>query len=118
SEKAGIEAAPDVKIKDAFCIMTPTQQTDKDATPRLDEFWKAIGMKTVRMSPAEHDSILARSSHLPHMLAFLIATQQTQRSFQLSGPGLKDMTRLASSDVALWTDIFALNGKELSKFMR
>ena len=118
SEKNGIESAPDVKFKDAFCIMTPTQVTDKDATPRLDEFWKALGMKTVRMSPAEHDTVLARSSHLPHVLSYLLSTMQTQRSFQYSGPGLKDMTRLSGSEVALWTDIFALNGKELSKLMR
>jgi prephenate dehydrogenase len=118
SEKTGIEAAGEVQLAGAHCILTPTPATDNDAYQRVDEFWKTLGMKTLRLAPAEHDVVLARSSHLPHLLAYALVMAQTDRSLNLSGTGLRDMTRLAGSDVALWTDILAQNAGELSRFVK
>jgi len=113
SEKSGIEAAGEVQLTGAPCALTSTANTDGESYHRVDEFWKALGMKTLRLSPEEHDAVLARSSHLPHLLAFALLGVQTERSMQLSGPGLRDMVRLAGSDVRMWTDIFAQNATEV-----
>lgn len=118
SEKAGIEASREVQLSGATCVLTPTSATDNDAYQKVDEFWKSLGMKTMRLSPKEHDAVLARSSHLPHLLSYALINAQTDRSLNLSGPGLRDMTRLSGSEIALWTDIFAQNATELHKVVK
>jgi prephenate dehydrogenase len=115
SEKAGIEAAGEIRLANATCILTPTQATDNEAYHRVEEFWQTLEMKTMRLSPEEHDAVLARSSHLPHLLSFALVQAQNERSMNLCGYGLRDMTRLAGSDVDKWTDIFMQNAEELGK---
>jgi prephenate dehydrogenase len=118
SEKRGIEAAEQITFAGAPCVLTPTQQTNIDAYRKTDEFWKALGMKTVRLSPEEHDTVLARSSHLPHMLAAVLVGLQSDRSLEISGPGLRDMTRLAGGDPALWTDIIEQNAGDVARALK
>lgn len=118
SEKNGIEAAGEVNLQGAPCVLTPTPTTDHEAYRRVDDFWKALGMKTMRLSAEEHDAVLARSSHLPHILSYALVNLQTERSLTLSGSGLRDMSRLSGSDVALWTDIVTQNAHEISKLLK
>jgi len=118
SEKKGIDSAEMVHLLGAPCVVTPTQQTDNEAYRKVDEFWKSIGLKTVRMSPDDHDATLARSSHLPHVLAAALVCIQTDRSMAVSGPGLRDMTRLAGSDPAMWSDIAEQNALEVSRALK
>jgi prephenate dehydrogenase len=115
SERSGIDAAPLVRLAGALCILTPTSSTNGEAYRQVDEFWKSLGMRTMRLPPGEHDAVLARSSHFPHLLAFALLQAQTDRSLSLSGPGLRDMTRLAGSDVSNWVGIFTQNAGELAK---
>ena len=115
SEKTGIEAAPEVRLTKATCILTPTPATDNEAYHRVEEFWQTLEMKTMRLSPEEHDAVLARSSHLPHLLSFALTQAQSDRSMSVCGPGLRDMTRLAGSDVGMWTDILMQNAEEMGK---
>jgi len=118
SEKKGIEAADLVHVAGAPCVITPTQHTDNESYRKVEEFWKSIGLKTVRMSPEDHDATLARSSHLPHILSAALVAIQSDRSMEISGPGLRDMTRLAGSDPAMWSDIAEQNAVELSRAMK
>lgn len=118
SEKNGIESAGEVNLQGAPCVLTPTPNTDHEAYRRVDDFWKALGLKTSRLSPDDHDAVLARSSHLPHILSYALLNVQTERSLSLSGSGLRDMARLAGSDVALWTDIIAQNAGDVNKVLR
>lgn len=118
SEKKGFDAAGLVRLDGAPCVLTPTPHTDNEAYHKVDEFWKALGMKTLRLAPEEHDAVLARSSHMPHFLAAALVTLQSDRSMDVCGPGLRDMTRLASSDPAMWTDIAAFNAEELGKALK
>jgi prephenate dehydrogenase len=116
SEKSGLDAAPEVQLAGALCLLTPS--ADGEAYQTVDGFWKALGMKTLRISPEEHDAHLARSSHLPHLVAFALIAAQTERSLSLSGSGLRDMTRLAGSDVRLWSEVFAANAAHVSRAAR
>jgi prephenate dehydrogenase len=118
SEKKGIEASDQVVVSGAPCVITPTQQTNIDAYRKADEFWKALGMRTVRLSPEEHDTVLARSSHVPHLVAAALIGLQSDRSLDVSGPGLRDMTRLAGGDPALWTDIVEQNAGDVARAMK
>ncbi len=118
SEKTGIESAKEVNLEGATCVLTPTPMTDHEVYKTLEDFWKELGMKTMRLAPEEHDAILGRSSHLPHLVSYALINAQTNKSLDLSGPGLRDMTRLAGSDVSLWSDILTQNAFEMSKIVR
>jgi prephenate dehydrogenase len=118
SEKKGIDASDQVILSGAQCVITPTPHTDNESYHKVDDFWKSLGLKTTRLSPEEHDTVLARSSHLPHLLAAALISVQTDRSLDISGPGLRDTTRLAGSDPRMWTDIAEQNSVELSKALR
>lgn len=118
SEKKGIDASDNVTLTGAPCVITPTQHTDNEAYRKVDEFWKALGLKTVRLSPEEHDTVLAHSSHLPHILAAALVAIQSDRSLEISGPGLRDMTRLAGSDPTMWSDITSQNAVEISRALK
>jgi prephenate dehydrogenase len=118
SEKKGIDSAEYVTLEHAPCVITPTQQTDNESYRKVEEFWKSLGLKTIRLSPEDHDATLARSSHLPHILAAALIALQSDRSLDISGPGLRDMTRLAGSDPTMWTDIAEQNALEVSKALK
>jgi len=118
SEKKGIDAAEQIIFSHAPCVITPTQHTDIEAYRKVDEFWKALGLKTSRLSPDEHDAVLARSSHLPHILSAALVSVQSDKSMEVSGPGLRDMARLSGSDPAMWTDIAEQNAQEVARALK
>ncbi len=74
---AGTEhSGPDSGFPELFinrwCILTPPQGTDAQATERLRAFWAALGAKVEIMTPEHHDLVLAITSHLPHLIAYTI----------------------------------------------
>jgi len=93
----------------ANCILTPTPRTPPSALRRVEGFWKALGMRTVQMSPAGHDRAMARVSHLPHVLAALLVGLPTKADLAVSATGFADMTRLAGGDPEMWRDILMTN---------
>ena len=66
----------------------------------------------VELAPEEHDRAVARTSHLPHLLAVLVAgrlADAPEAHLALSGQGVRDVTRVAGSDPLLWQQIVAAN---------
>ena len=66
----------------------------------------------VRLTPEEHDRAVARTSHLPHLLAVLVAGRLADappEHLALSGQGVRDVTRVAAGDPALWQQIVTGN---------
>jgi prephenate dehydrogenase len=109
SEKRGVEFARADLLRDALCIVTPDASTDLDALANVESFWRLLGMRTTRVSPAEHDRRLADVSHLPHAVAAALVAMQADDSFALAGKGFADTTRIAGGDGGLWRDIFMDN---------
>jgi prephenate dehydrogenase len=66
-------------------------------------------MRTTRLSPDEHDRLLADVSHLPHLLAAALVAMQEEKALDLSGKGFLDTTRIAGGDGGLWRDILVDN---------
>ena len=56
-----------------------------------------------------HDQLLARTSHLPHLVASLLVESLGDEAAELVSTGLLDTTRIASGDPAMWRDIFMTN---------
>lgn len=113
-EKSGVTAA----IKDLFInryiIITPTDNTQKDACQQVNAMWSSTGANVVEMSVEHHDEVLAATSHLPHVLAYnlvhtLATLEQKREIFRYSAGGFRDFTRIASSDPTMWRDICLAN---------
>jgi len=109
SEQKGVLFSRADLFVGATCIITPTKDTPPRAADRIEEFWKTLGMRVVRRSPAAHDRAVARVSHLPHVLASLMMLLPGRADLDVSATGFRDVTRLASGDPEMWRDILLTN---------
>ena len=115
SEKKGVEFSDANLFAQSFCLLTPTDKTNKGALERVTELWTRVGCTTKALSPDEHDSILAFTSHIPHLLAYALMEGIPAEYLTYGAGGLKDMTRIASSSPEVWTDICMQNPKNILK---
>jgi prephenate dehydrogenase len=118
SEQSGIEAARRDLFEKAVCIVTPMETTDKAVLQTVYDFWKAIGCNVRTLSPAEHDEIVARISHLPHVVAAAVINvvcNGGSHPLDFVGPGFKDFTRIASGPPEMWTEICQQNRQEIGR---
>lgn len=113
SEKRGVEFARSDLCLGATCIVTPERRTPASSAGLIESLWQAIGMRVVRMAPAQHDRILAKISHLPHVVASALVNLCSEDELKVSGMGFLDTTRIASGDVGLWHDIVVSNADGL-----
>jgi len=128
SERSGIGAARADLFRGAPCIVTPQETPDPasqktvEAIAAVEAFWSSIGCRITRMSPWDHDRVVARISHLPHALAFslvnLVIDTLPQNSQELAGGSFRDATRVASSNPALWAGILEENRTEVAAALR
>jgi prephenate dehydrogenase len=119
-EVAGIAHADATLYSGRQVILTPLPQTSPELLQRATDCWAAIGSQVLRMTPENHDAAFAAVSHLPHMLAYAyfnsVARHPAGRDYlSLAGPGFRDFTRIAASDVAVWRDILMSNREEVLK---
>ena len=111
SEAKGVAFARADLFAGATCIVTPTRDTPARVAARIEQFWRTLGMRTVRMSPAAHDRVIARVSHLPHVLAALLMMLPARGDLEVAATGFRDATRLAGGDPPMWRDILMTNRK-------
>ncbi|HYC64060.1 MAG TPA: prephenate/arogenate dehydrogenase family protein, partial [Reyranellaceae bacterium] len=118
TEHSGPEAALLDLFQDRWTILTPLPDSDAKAVARLEAFWQALGSNVSRLDPANHDRILAITSHLPHLIAYTIVGTADDLGGHLNSEvlkyaagGFRDFTRIAASDPVMWRDVF-LNNRE------
>jgi len=109
SEKRGVEFARDDLFYGARCILTRNNNTSNFALAGLRRFWLDLGCRVSVMSPARHDSIFARVSHLPHVVAAALINASTQEQLTFAGKGFIDTSRVASGPENVWSDILVTN---------
>jgi cyclohexadieny/prephenate dehydrogenase len=117
SHLRGPEHARADLFEGATCVVTPRVGQDPAAIERVEEFWRILGARVTRRTPAMHDEEVAWVSHLPHLLAFAFAGSlhfAPDDVGELAGGGFRDFTRIAQSDAELWGEILSLNSKALS----
>ena len=76
----------------------------------------SLGATQISMSASRHDSAVALVSHLPQIIASLLAAQLKEaksEDLDLAGAGLRDTTRIAASDPELWQEIISSNAQEI-----
>jgi prephenate dehydrogenase len=109
SHRHGFEAADANLFERRLCVVTPVASSTEAQIGRLERFWHAIGMRTIRKSPEDHDAALAMTSHLPHVAAAAIASTLAAENRPFVGSGFKDTTRIAAGNPDLWTGILMNN---------
>jgi len=115
AETAGVENARDDLFKGARWYLTPTEHSSGVLYDRLQRALAALGARPQAIDPRGHDRLMATISHLPHVLANVLACEATDSLTQDSerlpdvGPSFRDATRVAGSNPAIWADIFASN---------
>jgi prephenate dehydrogenase len=113
SEKQGYEYAEADLFVGRLCVVTPVEPFDAAALERLVRFWRALGSEVTQLTPAVHDRIVARTSHLPHVVAAALASLLPDSADRFAASGFHDTTRIASGDPALWTAIVLANAEEI-----
>lgn len=121
SERTGWQAGTENLFARRTCFVTPEQDTPDQARDLVIRFWHDLGMEVVTVTPDKHDEIVAHISHLPQVLAstlcaFLAGRDESWRNF--AGGGLRDTTRIASSDPAMWRPILKANREEILRALR
>lgn len=98
-------------------VITPPAGFPIDATARrpvelVTQLALLVGAMPVRMTPEQHDAAVAVVSHAPHLVSALVAGRLRDAAgheVRLAGGGVRDITRVAASDPAMWREILAAN---------
>jgi len=111
-ERSGPAAARSDLFAGQTWVICPGEQTTAGAVAAVAGLASVCGAQVVRLTAAEHDRWVALVSHAPHVLASAMAAEcadAPQGALALAGPGLRDVTRIAAGEAALWTEILAAN---------
>jgi prephenate dehydrogenase len=115
--RAGIEHARPDLFRGRPWLFTPTVGHDVQALDRLKSFATKLGAVPQTLSPEDHDRLLAFISHLPQVtvsaLMHVVGQAAGREGLSLSGRGLQDTTRLASSPAGIWREVCATNADEI-----
>jgi prephenate dehydrogenase len=111
SEQTGMGAADAALFEGAACLLTDDEGAGEPWTSRLQRFWEALGCRSVWLDSAAHDALVARISHFPHMMAAAAAKVALAEPAdgKFGGGGLRDTTRVAGGDPAMWAEIVMEN---------
>ena len=120
AEKTGVAAARENLFKNAVCVLTPTKKSSAAAVRKLEQFWKLLGARVLKLDAAQHDLLVSRSSHLPHVVAATLANlvlnpASPKTQAKLCANGFRDTTRIASGSPEMWRDIALANRKNISR---
>jgi prephenate dehydrogenase len=121
SERSGPFAASESLFDGRPWAVTPHDRSDPEAVALVTELARLCGATPVLFTPEEHDRAVARTSHLPHLLAAVVAgrlNDAPREHLALSGQGVRDVTRIAAGDPRLWQQIITANTDALTDLLR
>lgn len=113
SDRSGFAAADPALLEGALWAVCPQPGAGPEALLALSGVVDELGGRMLVCTPERHDAAVARSSHLPHLLAGAAAAGMTGDGLPLaaalSGGGFRDFSRIARADHALWGQVLAGN---------
>jgi prephenate dehydrogenase len=128
AETAGVEHARADLFEGAVWYLTPHATSEGLLYERLHRFIRDLGARPVPVDPETHDRLVAVFSHVPHVVANLLAAQGAERllgkgeALRHVGPSFRDATRVAGANTAMWSDIYRANADaivgELEEYRR
>jgi prephenate dehydrogenase len=120
AETSGIERARADLFEGATWYLTPTSRTSGLRYEALHRILGGFGARPAAIDADAHDTIMALVSHLPHVLANVLATQAAgaleagAERLPATGPSFRDATRVAGAASSIWTDIYLSNADTLA----
>lgn len=115
TEFSGPEAGFAELFENRWNILLPLSEDDPGLSA-LTEFWEALGARVAHMDADRHDTVLATTSHVPHLIAYTLVgtavdmeTVTGDEVVKFSAGGFRDFTRIAASDPVMWRDVFLTN---------
>ena len=120
SERSGPFAASEALFDGRPWAVTPHETSAEQAVALVTDLARLCGATPVTLTPGDHDEAVARTSHLPHLLAALVAgrlTDAPRDHLALSGQGVRDVTRIAAGDADLWQQIITANTDALTRLL-
>jgi prephenate dehydrogenase len=120
SERSGPVAASAALFDGRPWAVTPHDTADPAAVELVMDLARLCGATPLTFTPDDHDRAVARTSHLPHLLASLVAgrlTEAPREHLALSGQGVRDVTRIAAGNPALWQQIISANTTALAALL-
>lgn len=120
AEKTGVANAREDLFDNAICVVTPSPRTHPKALQTVESFWSLLRSRVLRLTPAQHDELVARSSHLPHVVAaalasYVLSPAHAPEQTTLCATGFRDTTRIASGSPEMWRDIALTNRAFLAR---
>lgn len=114
-EVTGPDAARAALFRGATWVVVPNGADEKDVEC-VERIVTDLGARPVRMSAERHDAAVARISHVPQILAaaLLEGAGEVPGAMDLAAGSFRDLTRVASSDPAVWMDILTANRSEVT----
>ena len=103
------QSGPDAARADLFAGRVTVLCAEGPLADLVAGLWRDAGSRVVFLPAGDHDTALARTSHLPHLVSFALAHAAECAEPDLAGDGLRDMLRLAGSDPVMWRDVFVSN---------
>ncbi|WP_147106068.1 prephenate dehydrogenase [Nesterenkonia populi] len=119
-ERSGPVAARGALFTSMPWVICPHETAEASAVAEAEELARLLGASLHRMGPAEHDESVALISHLPQVAASLVASRLQDapgNALELSGNGLRDVTRIAASDPNLWVQILTHNASAVLEIL-
>ena len=120
TEKSGPENGFKNLFRDKWFISTNSSLCNEKNIDYINSLWKKLGSKTVTIKSKDHDSIMAITSHIPHLIAYNIVGTASELEediksevIKFCASGFRDFTRIASSDPVMWRDIMLSNKEEI-----
>lgn len=118
---AGRERSGPVAASARLCegnpwIVVPLTESTAEAIAAVEFVATVLGAVPRTMDAETHDLAVALVSHAPQVLSALMASRLAEappEHVQLAGPGLRDVTRIAASDGAMWLDILSGNAAKV-----
>ena len=119
-EKHGPAAARADLFLGRTWALCPLPETSEAAIQAVTDLVRTCGAVPVRTDPAAHDRWVALISHAPHLVAAAMAARLEEapgEALDLAGQGLRDVTRIAAGDTALWTQILSANAAPVAEVL-
>ena len=115
SEQNGLEYARDDLFEHALCLVTHRKNAPQWAVNTVSGLWQTLGCRVKCLLPDQHDRIVAKISHVPHVMAASLMNASNSGDLFYTGKGFVDTSRVASGPEEVWTDILLTNAQHVSR---
>lgn len=117
SEKFGPEHAEAGLYENSICFVEKLDGHAPDAHAAVVDLWESLGATVVPVDPELHDAMVARTSHVPHIVASALACLAADRPgiAPFVGNGFRDTTRVAEGRPEIWRDICLTNPEAIQQ---